>query len=337
MNEKQRYKPSVEARIAKALAANGSANHAQLVELWDEAADKIDELTATIAAEEPKLLDLENEEPEKSQQIIQSNKLRIKRLTKAIAELRPRVEALDREATANKWLEEAVKLQADADILREQLCDTYIVLCTQTVETWLQVDANARAIQRHRERRPSGVHYSLIDADNPRLRNKLRLPLWYEPDRLLFPKDENQEMQAAMANITPVATFVPAYASMEEREQAERAKYEAEAKAEDQRKRDEYYKGFAALERQKPFGCKIDLKSNLETSMAFTFDARDLFANQVPYVEPDIVTPIVTSTVRTMVFASMMRFAQQHARGRVVVAGFANRSPSVRQCSVVEP
>lgn len=37
-----------------------------------------------------------------------------------------------------------------------------------------------------------------------------------------------------------------------------------------------------------------------------TFDARDIFQT-VPYVEPDVVVPVIVAEVRTMTHAAMMR------------------------------
>ena len=93
---------SLDTRIAKALNANGkAADRDLLVALNNEAADEIDALRATIAAEEGRLLDITNETPDKSQEVIASARLRVERLTKVILEeLHPRIEAFDRTACA---------------------------------------------------------------------------------------------------------------------------------------------------------------------------------------------------------------------------------------------
>ena len=41
--------------------------------------------------------------------------------------------------------------------------------------------------------------------------------------------------------------------------------------------------------------------------MAFTYQARDLWGNQVPYFEADKITPANVAVVREMIFASMTR------------------------------
>ena len=61
-------------------------------------------MEATIAAEEPHLLDISYPDPDQAAAAITAARLRIARLSKAILqELHPRIDALDAAATRDAW------------------------------------------------------------------------------------------------------------------------------------------------------------------------------------------------------------------------------------------
>ena len=97
--------PKLDARIVQALAANGEANRDVLVALIDEATLSIDIARKVIEVEEPSLLYLENEDPDKSRELIASNKLKIERLNLALPQLQQRIDAIDAEKTQLRGLD----------------------------------------------------------------------------------------------------------------------------------------------------------------------------------------------------------------------------------------
>ena len=202
MADKTKTSKSLDAKIATALSANGEANRDTLANLIREATKAVEMANIVITAETPRLHDIANSDPDKSQELIASSQLRVERLTKAITQLQARVDQIDHEAAIAKWNEDAKALQAESDQLWRDLEDTYTVLTDQLIDIWHAVDRNSRAIEAARRRRPSGAeHLPLIGADNPALRAKLRLPFWDNPERIRFPRDEGWEFQRAMSDM----------------------------------------------------------------------------------------------------------------------------------------
>lgn len=226
-------------------------------------------MRATIAAEEGRLLDITNETPDKSQEVIASARLRVERLTKVILEeLHPRIEAFDRTAAVAQWNEQAEKLQAESDELWAELETAYAALCSQLIDVWQRIDRNAAAISEARCRRPSGADRHLVGADHPRLRDRLRLPFWDEPERIRFPKDQAWELQVAMTNamVDQAKALEQKHALMysdnwwaakqleAEQQRAENEKREAEMKAKAIADREAYHRSVQEQERRRMRG-----------------------------------------------------------------------------------
>ena len=248
---------SLGARIAAALATNGKADRDTLTTLWTEAADEVNALQATIAAEETHLADIAADDPDKSTEVIASSRRRIERLTKVIhEELRPRVEALDRAADLAEWEKEAERLQSESDQLWAKLEATYNVACDQLIEVWGHVFRNSHAINEARRRRPSGTRRELTGADHPELRATLRLPYFDEPTRIRFPRDEAVEFQRATSNllVEQAKAFerkqMAVLDGRDERVQAERIKHEQETKQRVEAERAAYHKSLQEADRK---------------------------------------------------------------------------------------
>ena len=72
---------SLDSTIASALSANGAASRDMLALLVSKAIAAIGEAQLVIDAETPKLHNIENDDPDATRQLIESNKLRVERLT----------------------------------------------------------------------------------------------------------------------------------------------------------------------------------------------------------------------------------------------------------------
>ena len=244
---------TLDSRIAHALKNGAAADRDTLFELNNAAADEVDALRATIAAEEPKLLDIGSPDPDKTQATIAAAKLRIERLTKVILEeLQPRVRALDAAANLAEWNATADRLQAESDKLWVELETAYATVCEQLVDVWKRVDANAAAISAAHRRRPSGVMRHITGADHPQLRANLRLPCWDAPDRIVFPRDEAWAFQANLANmmVAQAKAFDAKMLISPDQQRSEDDKREAEMKARAIAERDAYFKAQLEAERK---------------------------------------------------------------------------------------
>ena len=107
MADKTKTTKSLDAKITQALSANGAADRDTLANLINEATNAIEMAKVVIEAESPRFLDIANDTPDKSQELIASARLRVERLTKAITQLQARVDQIDHEAAVVKWKEDA--------------------------------------------------------------------------------------------------------------------------------------------------------------------------------------------------------------------------------------
>ena len=85
------YTKTLDSRISAALSANGEASRDTLTALIAEANNSIRIANTVIETETPSLLDLDNDDPDRSRELIASNKLKIERLTLAIPQLQSRI------------------------------------------------------------------------------------------------------------------------------------------------------------------------------------------------------------------------------------------------------
>ena len=184
------FKPkSLDAKIASALAANGEASRDTLVELIAEAYAAIDMARVVIEAETPRLLDLSNLEPDKSRQLIESSKLSIERLTRAIRRLQERVDTIDHQtAVANCEAEWGV-VEKKFTALWNELAEVYparlseiMALCARIREAhWEAYDLAKRS--------PKGVNteFNRIEPYEG-FWDKMVLPDWDDPNVTHPPK-----------------------------------------------------------------------------------------------------------------------------------------------------
>ena len=204
---------TLDSRIATALSANGKVDRATLVELIREAGEAIEMANVVIDAETPRLHDLSNDTPDASQQLIASSRLRVERLTKAIAALDARIEQIDLAAQQTSWNEEYDRLQDETAALAEEFAEKYPTLRAELVGLFIRLDDNRAAVGNlYRQRGPhrTGDRPELIEAEllarglemftvhQPRLQDSLKLPAFADPAKV-FPRDEYAELMRATA------------------------------------------------------------------------------------------------------------------------------------------
>lgn len=260
---KDKTAKSLDARIAAVLATNGEADRDALMALWQEAWDAIKMAETVIEAETPRLLDLSNDEPDKSRELIESSKLRIERLTKAILEIKPRVAALDQEAALEAWTAEAAVLRKEANDIYHETRKLYKPIVALLNDLFLKGRANATAFNDLKRRAPSGADTDFMPAfPYEDFWLKLQLPDWdnphvTHPPRNRAPTDWEimaanaiaQSSQVGMLSLGKVVT------DEDKAEVARRAaKAEQDLKAEAERKRDAYYAAQKEAERRHRLG-----------------------------------------------------------------------------------
>ena len=191
----------MDAKIAQALSANGSADCTALVALISDATAAIEMAQCVVDAETPRIHDLSNDSPNEFVALIDSSQLHISRLSAALPQLQQRIATLDAAAALIRWNAAADQLQAQSNELWSELTETYASSVTRLIDIWNRVDRNTAAIHAAHRQRPPGVQRELIGADHPALRANLRLPHWDAPDRIAFPRDEAQAFQLAMSDM----------------------------------------------------------------------------------------------------------------------------------------
>lgn len=164
MAETKTNNKSLDAKIAQALAANGTSDRDTLVDLIYKATEAIEMANIVITAETPRLLDLSNSDPDASRQLIESSKLRIERLTAAVPRLQQRVDQLDLATKQAAWVDEADVLRGEADDLFWELEQTYKPFVDQLNELFVKARANAGAFNELLRRAPSGVDRTFNEA-----------------------------------------------------------------------------------------------------------------------------------------------------------------------------
>ena len=266
--------PTLSSRIFSALKSNGSADRATLFSLWEEAFAEINRLKEVIKTEEPRLLNITNDDADGSRERIASSKLHIERLTKAITEeLKPRVLALDAEKARQDWTAEADERRAVNDDLYEELKALYPPFFEQMLKLYLRILDNDIEIDKLKARAPAGVDKRFVAVESHSLFWALmNLPSW-DKGGVTFPPRKspadiawqnqiaitNAAVEAAKANdlrFTPNGGRDWHEINKLERERvdAENAKFEAEAKAKDLEARQDYYLSLQEAERKRIYG-----------------------------------------------------------------------------------
>ena len=263
-------KQSLEQRISAAFKSNGSVDRDTLFSLWEEAFAEINKLKEVIETEEPRLLDIDNDDADGSRERIASSKLHIERLTKAIVEeLKPRVFALDAEKARADWTAEADERRAINDELYEELEALYPPFFQQIVKLYVRIIENEIQISKLKARAPAGADKTFVPVEpHSRFWASINLPYW-DSDAMFPPRKSAAgiawEIQVAITNAMVAQAkandlkFAPhggqdwAEINKLERERvdAEAEKAEQELKEKDQAARDEYYKNIAIGERKR--------------------------------------------------------------------------------------
>ena len=266
---------TLDSRIADALKTNGEANRDTLFALWEEAFAEINKLKEVIKSEEPRLLDITNDSPDQSRELITSSKLHIERVTKAITEeLKPRVKALDAEKALADWEEEAVPIRDENDKLFAELEATYPPFMQQILDLYVRILRNHIGFADHKARAPAGADtgFSRIEPHS-RFWDKMALSSWNNPG-VTYPERQSPE-EIAWANQVANVNAMVAQAKQldarqslgtigpnwyeaakveQERQRVANEKAEAEAKEKDAERRDQYYRSVVEAERRHAHG-----------------------------------------------------------------------------------
>lgn len=189
---------TLDARIADALG-NESADRTCLVALWQEALNTIDAAKQTVEAESEHALDVANPDPDASDEKARRAALTIDRLTRAIPRLKARVDQIDTAAFSDAWHAEADRLKSERDKLADELAEMYPQFVEKITDLYARIDANTAAIGNLHARAPRDECRRLSDAElaarglqsytaeQPRLRDNLKLPDFDRPRDIVFP------------------------------------------------------------------------------------------------------------------------------------------------------
>jgi hypothetical protein len=191
--------PTLDSRIASALAANGKASRDDLAALVAEAESAIAETRETIDLESDRALDIANPDHDRSHDLIRTAERNLARLGKAIPLLKARIRQIDEAEYARQWHAAADRIESDRDALAQELAGLYPDIVEQLGDLFARIDANEAAIDRLHGQAPWGERRRLVgpeqrarglqsfSAAQPPLRDHLALPDWDETSRIAFP------------------------------------------------------------------------------------------------------------------------------------------------------
>jgi len=192
---------TLDSRIAAALAAHGKANKDDLAALVAEAEQAVAAARDTIATEGERALDIANDDPDRSHDLIRKAELRIARLDKALPLLRTRIRTIDETEHARAWHKAADRIEGERDALAAELRELYPDFVEQLADLYSRIDALDGAIARLHSAAPRGETRRLVGAEpqardipgfcaaQPGLREHLKLPDWSEPSRIAYPPE----------------------------------------------------------------------------------------------------------------------------------------------------
>lgn len=189
---------TLDAKISVALA-DKTASRETLVSLWQEALDTIEKERESAAAESKRVYDLSNADPDMSEDRARRAQRTIDRLSHAIPLLKQRVTVLDAEAYAKTWHAEVDKIKIERDALADELAALYPTFVAKIADLFARIDQNTAAISDLHGKAFAGEERRLADAEQmarnvaaytaeqPRLRENLRLPDWERPRDIAYP------------------------------------------------------------------------------------------------------------------------------------------------------
>lgn len=204
-------KTTLDARVAAALAANGSADLDQLVSLRQEALDAIAAAKLTLATETARALDLSNTDPDAADNAARKAELTVARLTQAVPRLKTMIDAISARDYSAEWHVEVDRVKTTRDLLANELESLYPQIIDRLSDLFGRIDENTKAIDALHLRAPSGEPRRLSDAEQaargidrytasqPRLRDRLQLPDPDRPSELAFPPQIDFNAMAAAA------------------------------------------------------------------------------------------------------------------------------------------
>ena len=267
------YTKTLDSRISAALSANGEASRDTLTALIAEANNSIRIANTVIETETPSLLDLDNDDPDRSRELIASNKLKIERLTLAIPQLQSRIGAIDAETALKTWNDEADRLREQSNKIYDELKALYPGFLQKMMDLFDQGKRNASAFQSHKRKAPPGADV-WFDAATPHSTFwiDIQLPSWTKP-HVTFPLRQTPEQiawaqQVAFTNAMCAQTkaieakhaqmhspdWAGAYDEIHKRKAEADAKAEQELKQKDLEARQNYYLSLQEAERKRMRG-----------------------------------------------------------------------------------
>jgi hypothetical protein len=191
--------PTLDSRIAAALAANGKADRDTLAGLVVEAEAALAQARETIDLESERLVDIGNPDPEASDAAIQKAERNLARLDKAVPQLRDRIRQINEATYSRAWHAAADRIESERDKLAVELRELYPNLLERLVDLFGRIDALDAAIGRLHGAAQFGEYRRLVGAEQraralqsfsaaqPPLRDRLVLPSLAEPSRIAFP------------------------------------------------------------------------------------------------------------------------------------------------------
>ena len=257
MTDKTKTIKSLDSRIAAALSANGEASREMLSMLVGKAAAAIDEAQCIIDAESPRLMDIANDTPDASRELIASNQLRIERMSAAIPRLQQRIHAIDLDARQAEWIAEANKLQGEADELFAELKQIYRPIVEQLNSLFVRARANAAAVNELCSRAPRGVEHTFSEImPYEDFWLKLALPSWDDPN-IVYPLrviEPDPQIEIALAAAAFAKQFDAKMLMSAEQQNAIDDKREAEQRAKAAADRQRFYQAQLEAERRRVTG-----------------------------------------------------------------------------------
>lgn len=190
---------TLDALLAEALS-NTDTTRDTFVELWQKAIDAITAAKETIETESERALDLENADPDKSNEAVRVAKRTAERLSKATHKLKAKVDQIDAINYAEEWHERADEIAGERDKLAQELADLYPTFVTKLADLFARIDENKADIEHLHGYAPRGESRRLVDAElgarglesysaaQPRLRDNLKLPRFDRPIDVAFPE-----------------------------------------------------------------------------------------------------------------------------------------------------
>lgn len=206
---------SLDKRVAAALADTDITKN-ELIALVDEANAAIKAAEQTIQVESERELDLQNDDPDKSDELIRKSKRLVARFTKAIPELAKKIDKITAAEYSAKWHDAFDRIEAERDNLARELATLYPSFVQNIIDLFNRIDACDAKIGQLARAAPSTSYQSneyrrllevelvargldSFDRFNPPIRENLKLPDPNNTCETIFPPQQNFSLMALNA------------------------------------------------------------------------------------------------------------------------------------------